>query len=687
METFELILFLLSAVIASSLLDKFLPPLSLPLVQIVLGAVLALAVPTQLEWGIDPELLLILFIAPLHFNESRHVDSGALWKNRWGIASLSVGLVFAIVIACGATLHALVPAVPLAAACALGGAMGSTDAVAVTALTHDRRFGRRHEALLKGEALFNDVTGTVVFQCCLTILATGSFSLVHAGEEFALDLFGGFFGGLAMGFLAWAFLQLLRRTGLDNPTFHVMLELLLPFVIYLAAKSLHIGAVIAVVASGLMLSLLPQRHTLATARTKLQAKSVWETLEFVLNGIIFVVLGMQLPRLLEPAAEGSLGDPVMLLGIVVTLTLALEAVRFVWLLAMDIRAAVARGRGASGCFAPEALRGTLAMAFAGAKGGITLSLMLTLTTSAAVGAEMRSMLVSIASGMIVLTLVLADFAVPALAPSKYSARRTRARVDAEIELMLDVIASVEADAPLTGAVRGASESAEGLWGARASEAAGAEKAFGPGKAPEENRVSEAANGGGEASGAEAWSVDEPATVIVMHRYAEILEELAPAASPAAAARARAEVKRIGDLYDQLDDIARRAAQWDESEDGAEEEAPGGCPERPRRSRRSCPGHPRRSRRGRMSAERPGLRTSCRERLDAERLDSRSLAAPSLSDQFRQMRETHDAVEDVQSQALVRELQLIKAMVADGAIDAAHAKDLRNDVYIQQLVLD
>ena len=614
METFELILFLLTAVIASSILDKFLPPLSLPLVQIALGAALALAVPTPLEWGIDPELLLILFIAPLHFNESRHVDSGALWKNRWGIASLSVGLVFAIVAACGATLHALLPAVPLAAACALGGAMGSTDAVAVTALTHDRRFGRRHEALLKGEALFNDVTGTVVFQCCLTLLATGSFSLLHAGEEFALDLFGGFFGGLVMGLLAWGLLQVLRRTGLDNPTLHVMLELLLPFVIYLAAKSLHIGAVIAVVASGLMLSLLPQRHTAATARTKLQAQSVWTTLEFVLNGIIFVVLGMQLPRLLEPAAEGSLGDPATLLGVVVVLTLVLEAVRFAWL---------------------------LAMALAGAKGGITLSLMLTLTAGAALSAAGRATLVSIASGMIVLTLVLADFAVPALAPSKYSARRTRARVDAEIDLMLDVIASVEADASFTGAVKDASGSAEDSREAEAGDAA---------------------NGGNSASGEGAPPlIDEPATVIVMHRYAEILEELAPAASPVAAARARAEVARVGSLYDQLDDIARRAAQWDESEDGVEEEAPDDRTVRPRRSRR--------------------------ERLNADRPGARGPAAPNLSDQFRQMRETHDAVEDVQAQALVRELQLIKAMVADGSIDAAHAKDLRNDVYIQQLVLD
>lgn len=89
METFELILFLLTAVIASSILDKFLPPLSLPLVQIALGVVLALAVPTQLEWGIDPELLLILFIAPLHFNESRHADSGCPLEEPAGASSRS----------------------------------------------------------------------------------------------------------------------------------------------------------------------------------------------------------------------------------------------------------------------------------------------------------------------------------------------------------------------------------------------------------------------------------------------------------------------------------------------------------------------------------------------------------------------------------------------------------------------
>ena len=606
MQTFELILFLLAAVIASSILDKFLPRVSLPLVQVALGAVIAAAVATPLEWGIDPELLLILFIAPLHFNETRHVDSGALWKNRWGIASLSVGLVFAIVIACGATLHALVPAIPLAAACALGAAMGSTDAVAVTALTHDRRFGSRHEALLKGEALFNDVTGTVIFQCCVTLLATGAFSLVHAGEEFALDLFGGFVGGLVMGVLAWGLLELIRRTGLDTPTLHVMLELLLPFVIYLTAKSLHIGAVIAVVAAGLVISLLPQRHTVATARTKLQAAGVWQTLEFVLNGIIFVILGMQLPRLLAPAAEGSLGNPAALLGVVAVLTVVLEGVRFLWLLAMDALAAARAGRAAASCLTAQALRGTLAVAFAGAKGGITLSLMLTLTAAGALSAADRSMLVSVASGMIVLTLVLADFAVPALVPSKRSAARSRDRVDAEVVLILEVIASIRADAPFTGAVRA----------------------------------------GEEASAGAPATIDEPATVIVMHRYAEILEDLVPAASAVAAARARAEIARVGDLYDRMDALSRAAAQWDgETEDDEAGEGPVGA--------------------GPSDAD----------------------AAGGLTGYFQALRATYEAVEDVQSQALARELQLIKQMREAGVIDAAHAKELRNDVYIQQLTLD
>lgn len=124
MEALSLVLFLLAAVVVSSIIGRFLPALSLPLVQIALGAVIAAFVTGSFDTGLDAELLLILFIAPLHFNESRHADSGALWKSRWGIFSLAVGLVLVTVVAVGFALHALLPAIPLAAAIAFGAAHG-----------------------------------------------------------------------------------------------------------------------------------------------------------------------------------------------------------------------------------------------------------------------------------------------------------------------------------------------------------------------------------------------------------------------------------------------------------------------------------------------------------------------------------------------------------------------------------
>lgn len=648
MEALELVLFLLAAVVASSILDNLLPRLSLPLVQIALGAVIALFVSTPLESGIDPELLLILFIAPLHFNESRHADSGALWANRWGIISLAVGLVFAILFSLGFTLHALLPAIPLAAALALGAAMGSTDAVAVMELSKDFKFGRRHETLLAGEAFFNDVTGTVAFQCAIAVAVSGSFSLLHAGEEFALDLFGGLFGGLVMGMLAWALLEFIRRRGIDNSTLHVTLELLLPFLIYLVSEQLHIGGVIAVVMAGMMMSLLPHRHTAQIARQKLQSKSVWDTISFVLNGIIFVLLGMQLPRVLMPAAQGGLGDPLLVVAITLVLTLVLEGVRFVWVLAMDaVDFRRQRKEGAADRFLTKAeLRGALAMAFAGPKGGITLSLMLTVPIAlySVDGFPVRAALVSIASGIILCTLLLANFAVPLLVPHKHAAKKSKQRVDAEVRLRMAVIESIQKDAPVTGEVTGVDAAVviAGIDGGSEGSAVGGNDSMG-------NRAAEGVNAGlGDGTpqpGTEAddalLQADEPATVIVMKRYADQLEELLPHASKGLADEVRAVVSACYALYESIDQLAQEVASLDEDGEGeaASDNGQGG---------------------------RDGSR---------------------LSEHFRMLRRVYDAVEDVQAQALVRELEIVKRMKAAGELTADQAKALRNDVYIQQMTLD
>ena len=350
MELLELILFLLVAVVASSLLDQVLRGVSLPLVQIILGVLIALLIPLPSSINIDAELLLILFIAPLHFNESRQVDSKELYQNRFGIFSLVTGLVLLTMIAMGATLNALIPAIPFAAALAFGAAMGSTDAAAVTSLAKEMRFGRRHEALLNGEALFNDVTGTIGFQCAIAVVVSGAFSLTHAGEEFALELFGGLCVGVILGLAFWGLTNIMRRYGLDNPTVHVVLELLAPFIIYLICEQIHVGGVIAVVMAGMTISLLPHKRTAASSRQRIQASSVWKTLEFVLNGVIFVVLGIQLPSVLIPAMQGGSIDAALLIFAVFALTFVLEAVRFCWILGMDLVHTSRSGKPLRICF-------------------------------------------------------------------------------------------------------------------------------------------------------------------------------------------------------------------------------------------------------------------------------------------------------------------------------------------------
>lgn len=631
MELFELVLFLLIAILASSLLDQIVRGVSLPLVQIALGAVIAFAFPLSLTDGIDFELLFVLFIAPLHFNESRHVDSGELWRNRWGVFSLVTGLVLLTMAAFGGAMHALVPAIPLAACLALGAAMGSSDAAAVTQLTKEFRFGKRHEALLAGEALFNDVTGTVGFQCAIAVAVSGAFSLVHAGEEFALELLGGLAAGAVMGALFWLLLRGVRRLGLDNPTVHVVLELLAPFVVYLTCEQIHVGGLVAVVMAGMVHSLLPHERTASTARFRMQAQSVWKTLEFVLNGIIFVVLGMQLPRALTQAVgEGALGA-LQFVGVVVALTLVLEAVRFAWILGLDAVGAKRRGAPVRSCFTRQALKGTLAMAFAGPKGGVTLALVLTVPFATAAGDALgwRPELLSLASGVILCTLLLANFALRLLAPRKAHEKRTRSYVDAEVVLLERVIAFIQHDSAATGAVR--DQDAPSVTGplslsdVEAALSRAKERAQGAA-----SRLSEARLPDGGVSVAELLpdEVDEPATAIVMKRYADRLRELAGGASPQAKARALELADRVDGLYDASDALAEALRSVEDDQGG----------------------------------------------------DSDVLGA-----HMRAVGLVREAVVDIQDQALARELECIKGMRRAGELSPEHARELRNDVYVQQMV--
>lgn len=652
MELLELILFLLIAVVASSLLDQILRGVSLPLVQILLGALMALALPLPTEITIDAELLLILFIAPLHFNESRHVDSGQLYRNRFGIASLVTGLVLLTMVVVGNTLHALIPAIPLALALAFGAALGSTDAAAVTSLSKEMRFGSRHEAQLTGEALFNDVTGTICFQCALAVITTGAFSLTHAGEEFALELFGSFFVGMVLGLLFWATSHGLRRFGLENPTVHVVLELLAPFIIYLIAEQLHASGVVTVVMAGLVISLLPHKRTITTSQQRLQASSVWKTLEFVLNGIIFVVLGMQIPAFLVPAIQSGNTSALLLIGTALVITAVLELVRFFWILGLDLVHTKVDKRPLRICFSKRNLKGTLAMAFAGPKGGVTLALMLTIpvTLSSGDAFPMRQEILFLTSGVIVCTMLLANFAVQKLVPRKPSEKRSSAYADAEINLLMRVIDAIQEDAAQTGMVveaKDALQNAGQRSSSRANTATDESTTASESAATIESSTSQDRNP--EESQAKATKrkktfkkpttladlelpeeVDEPATALVMKRYSDRMREFIPQASKPVAHKATLLADRIDVLYDQVDAYSEALAHVYDSDDN-----------------------------------------------DAEGIEARILALQAIQ----------NAVDDIQDAALTRELELIKQDQRAGKLSAEHARKLRNNVYIQQMTID
>ena len=162
MESFEIVLLLLGCVLVSSIFDQVFSRLAMPLVQIALGAVVGFLIAEDPSAVIsDPELFLLIFIAPLLFDESRHADKGALWKNKGHIISLAIGLVFITALVVGFVLNLIVPSIPLVAAFALGAALGPTDAAAVAAMGKDVKLTDRQKSLLSGEALFNDASGVV----------------------------------------------------------------------------------------------------------------------------------------------------------------------------------------------------------------------------------------------------------------------------------------------------------------------------------------------------------------------------------------------------------------------------------------------------------------------------------------------------------------------------------------------
>ncbi len=417
METFELVLILLACVIISAPIDQVLRRVALPLVQVGIGFAVAVIVPEVAHVYVDPELFLALFIAPLLFNEARESVKADLFHNLGHILSMAIGLVLLTVLVVGFALNWLVPSIPLAAAFACAGALGPTDAAAVAALGSTISLTRRQKTLLTGEALINDASGVVSFQFAIAAAVTGAFSAAEAGMSFLVLFFGGIGIGVVMGILAVSSVSFLRRRGFENTVVHVLYEVLTPFVVFLFAEAFHVSGILAVVAAGLIMANSKfALYNAEIARQQVLSAGVWEVLVFLINGVLFVLLGMQLPQAISPTLSSSFNLP-QLIGIICVMTALVIGVRFIWVTILDL---VNRDRetGERGINHPKrSIKDALITTIAGPKGAVTLSIIFTIPLTIADGSAFpnRDLIIFLTAGTILMTLIVANIFLPILA--------------------------------------------------------------------------------------------------------------------------------------------------------------------------------------------------------------------------------------------------------------------------------
>ena len=403
MAVFELILCIIAAVVLSSFLSRFIPKVSTPLVQIALGA-LASQLPFFPDVTLSPELFMVLFIAPLLYLEAHEIDKSELIKSVKLSLSLAIGLAIATMAAVGFALHAVWPAIPLAAALALGAALGPTDAVAVSSLGKEAALTQRQTSVLKGESLFNDASGIVGFQFAIAAAVSGVFEVGESTMQFVVSFFGGAFFGIVVGMVADVVFETMRSLGWETMTTRILMELFLPFILYLGAEAVHVSGILSVVAAGLLIRFDRTGIGPNVARTNIVSSSVW---------------GVLLPSAMTTSWDDPHVSNWLLLTAILVVSAVVIVMRFLWISLM-LRLARDTTTGKRRKMTAKRWRSAAVMTFGGPKGTITLSLMFTIPYTLAAGADfpMRDELIFIAGGVIVVTLLLANFLLPLLAPNR-----------------------------------------------------------------------------------------------------------------------------------------------------------------------------------------------------------------------------------------------------------------------------
>jgi monovalent cation/hydrogen antiporter len=293
-----------------------------PILMTVGGLLLGL-VPHLPRLDLAPELVFLLILPPILFSAAFFTSPRELWRNARPISLLAIGLVLATTVAVAVVVHTLAPGVGWAPAFALGAIVSPPDAVAATAIAQRLGLPPRLVTILEGESLVNDATALVAFRLAVAAAAvTGTpLSLPEAAGTYVFVSVGGVVIGLVVG---WIVVQI--ETWLNDPPVEVLVSLLAPVAAWLPAEALHVSGVLSVVTAGIVLGRAAPR--ILSSDTRVMSSGVWQMLIYTLNGLVFVLIGLQLPAIVEAISESQSAGDLALLALAVSVTVIV--IRLLW---------------------------------------------------------------------------------------------------------------------------------------------------------------------------------------------------------------------------------------------------------------------------------------------------------------------------------------------------------------------
>ncbi len=319
--SFEPVLLGVLLACAALLVAAYRTGLPYPIMLVAGGAAIGFASGAELE--LEPELVLVIFLPPLLYSAAFFSSLRDLRANLRPIGLLAIGLTTVTMLAVGVVAHVLIPGLSWAAALTLGAVLSPTDPIAATAIASRVGAPRRFVTIVEGESLVNDATGLIFYRFAVAAAVTGTFSLPEAVGTLAWTAVVGVAIGVAVGVTVAA----VRRRIEDAPT-EITISLLTPYFAYLPAESIGASAVLAAVTSGIWLGW--RAPLLVTPNTRMQGYAFWEILVFVLNAALFVLVGLQLPTILDAITPEYSAEELVLYGAVISATVI--AVRFAWVL-------------------------------------------------------------------------------------------------------------------------------------------------------------------------------------------------------------------------------------------------------------------------------------------------------------------------------------------------------------------